>query len=148
MALKALPPEFAADPERRQRLLREARAASALTHPNIVSVHEVGSDNGVDFIAMEFVEGKPLSEVIPAKGLLLGKALNYAVQIAGGLAKAHASGVVHRDLKPGNVMLTPDGLVKLLDFGLARRVQLDQEPDTPLTVEGEIVGTPAYMSPE
>jgi serine/threonine protein kinase len=153
VALKVLPPEYASDPERRSRLLREARAASALNHPNIVNIYEVGSDNGVDFIAMEFIEGKSLHDIIPARGLPLGKALDYAVQIASGLAKAHAAGVVHRDLKPGNIMLTGPasghpGLVKLLDFGLARRVELGEGHDTTLTMEGAILGTPAYMSPE
>jgi serine/threonine protein kinase len=148
VALKVLPPEYASDPERRSRLLREARAASALNHPNIVGIYEVGSDKGVDFIAMEFIEGKSLGEIIPAKGLPLGKALDYAVQIASGLAKANAAGVIHRDLKPGNIMLTRDGLVKLLDFGLARRVELGEGHDATLTIEGEILGTPAYMSPE
>jgi serine/threonine protein kinase len=147
VALKVLPPEHFAGPESRQRLMREARAASALNHPNIVGIHEVGSEKGVNFIAMEFVEGKILGEVIPAKGLPLPKALDYAVQIASGLAKAHLAGVIHRDLKPGNIMLTADGLVKLLDFGLARRVHLEQEESTQ-TVEGGIAGTPAYMSPE
>jgi len=153
VALKVLPPEYATDPDRRQRLLREARAASALNHPNIVTVHEIGSEGGVDFIAMELVEGKPLNEMIPAKGLPLRKVLDYAVQISSGLAKAHAAGVIHRDLKPGNIMVTGpasghSGLVKLLDFGLARRVRLDGEHETTLTTKGEIVGTPAYMSPE
>jgi Tol biopolymer transport system component len=153
VALKVLAPGYASDAERRERLLREARAASALNHPNIVGIYEVGSGNGVDFIAMEFVEGKSLGEIIPAKGLPLGKALDYAAQIASGLAKAHAAGVVHRDLKPGNIMLTGPasghpGLVKLLDFGLARHVELGEGHDTTLTVEGEILGTPAYMSPE
>jgi Tol biopolymer transport system component len=148
VALKVLPPAYAADPERRDRLLREARAASALDHPNIVSIFEVGSDGGVDFIAMEFVEGKPLSELIPSKGLPVGQVLDYAIQIAGALAKAHSAGVVHRDLKPVNVMVTSDGVVKLLDFGLARRVPATGERDTTLTDEGAILGTPAYMSPE
>ena len=153
VALKVLPPEYASDPERRERLLREARAASALNHPNIVGIYEVGSDNGVDFIAMEFIEGKSLGDIIPGKGLPLGKALDYAAQIASGLAKAHAAGVVHRDLKPGNIMLTGPasghpGLVKLLDFGLARRVESGEGHDTTLTMEGAILGTPAYMSPE
>src|SRR5271157_1179672 len=153
VALKVLPPEYASDPERRSRLLREARAASALNHPNIVGIYQVGSDGGVDFIAMEFIEGKSLGDIIPAKGLPLGKALDYAVQIAGGLANANAAGVVHRDLKPGNIMVTgpasgQPGLVKLLDFGLARRMELGEGHDTTLTVEGAILGTPAYMSPE
>ena len=148
VALKILPPEYAADPERRSRLLREARAASALNHPNIVGIHEAGSDNGVDFIAMELVEGKSLNKIIPAEGMPLKEALDYAVQIAGGLAKAHAAGVIHRDLKPGNIMLSRDGLVKLLDFGLARRVELGPGRDATLTMEGQILGTPSYMSPE
>jgi eukaryotic-like serine/threonine-protein kinase len=147
VALKILPPDFA-DPGNKQRLMREARAASALNHPNIVSVHEVGSETGVNFIAMEFVEGKTLGEVIPAKGLPLTQALDCAVQIASGLAKAHAAGLIHRDLKPGNIMVAAEGLVKLLDFGLARRVHLDQQESATLTVEGVIAGTPAYMSPE
>jgi serine/threonine protein kinase len=141
VALKVLPPEYASDPERRSRLLREARAASALNHPNIVNIYEVGSDNGVDFIAMEFIEGKTLGDIIPGKGLPLGKTLDYA------------AGVIHRDLKPGNIMLTGPasghpGLVKLLDFGLARRVELGPGHETTLTMEGAILGTPAYMSPE
>jgi serine/threonine protein kinase len=148
VALKVLHPEYAADPKARDRLLREARAASALSHPNIVSIYEVGSDSGVDFIAMELVEGKTLDEMIPARGLPLKKALDYALQIAGGLAKAHASGVVHRDLKPGNIMVTRDGVVKMLDFGLARRVRLQPGHDTTLTAQGEIAGTPGYMAPE
>ena len=148
VALKILPPEYAADPERRSRLLREARVASALNHPNIVAIHEVGSESGVDFIAMELVEGKPLAKLIPARGMPLGEALDYAVQIAAGLAKAHESGVIHRDLKPGNIMLSRDGLVKLLDFGLARRGDLGPIRDTTVSVEGQILGTPSYMSPE
>ena len=148
VALKVLPPEHLTDPESKQRLLHEARAASALNHPNIVTVHEIGSENSMDFIAMELVEGKSLTELIPAKGLPLKEALDYAVQIAGGLAKAHAVGIIHRDVKPGNIMVTPDGVVKLLDFGLARRVQRAESETASLTQEGEIAGTPAYMSPE
>ena len=148
VALKVLPPDYAADSSRRQRLIREARAASAFNHPNIVCIHEVGSDNGVDFIAMEFIEGHTLKELIPAKGFPLTEAIDYAVQIARGLARAHASGVIHRDLKPGNIMVTHDGAVKLLDFGVARRLPSGEQPETTLTGENEIVGTPAYMSPE
>ncbi len=148
VALKALAPERLADAQSRQRLMREARAASALNHPNIVTVYEIGSESGVDFIAMEYVEGRPLSAVIPSKGLPLARALDYAIAIADALAKAHAAGVIHRDLKPANIMVTDEGRVKLLDFGLARRVHLGPEHETTLTVEGEIAGTPAYMSPE
>jgi serine/threonine protein kinase len=148
VAIKTLPPVFAADRDRLARFEREARVAAAINHPNICTVYEVGSHNGVDFIAMEFVEGKTLGEIIPARGLPLEKVLDCAVQMASGLARAHAAGVVHRDLKPGNIMLSGDGLVKLLDFGLAGRVELGEGHDTTLTVEGQIYGTPSYMSPE
>ncbi len=148
VALKVLPSDRQSDPERRERLLREARAASAVSHPNIVGIYEIGSDNSRDFIAMEFVEGESLDKLIPAGGLPLSQALDYSVQTATGLAKAHASGVIHRDLKPANIMVTPDGLVKLLDFGLARRMPVGIDRESGLTVEGEILGTPAYMSPE
>jgi len=147
VALKVLPPGHLADPERAHRLLREARAASALNHPNIVGIYEVGCDQGVNFIAMEFVEGNSLKQLIPHKGLPLDQALNYAAQLADGLARAHAAGLVHRDLKPANIIVTPDGLVKILDFGLARRTRLPQE-ETTLTIAAQIAGTPAYMSPE
>ena len=147
VALKVLAVERLADPQGKQRLLREARAASALNHPNIVTVYEIGSDGGVDFIAMELVEGKSLKEAIPVKGLPLGKALDYATQIAGGLAEAHAAGVIHRDLKPGNIMVSAGGHIELLDFGLARRTQIKQD-DTTVTQQAGVAGTPAYMSPE
>jgi len=125
--------------EREERLLREARAASALNHPNIVTIYEVGPS----FIAMELVEGKPLAGRLP-----LDTALNYASQIAAALAKAHAAGVIHRDMKPANILVTGDGVVKLLDFGLAKRARLTEAESAALTIEGEIVGTPSYMSPE
>ena len=115
-----LPPEKVADPERKHRFVQEARSASALNHPNIVTVYDIDQADGVDFIAMEYVEGKTLDELIGRKGLKLNEALKYAVQIADALAKAHAAGIVHRDLKPGNVMVTDDGRVKVLDFGLAK----------------------------
>jgi len=147
VALKLLPAAHTEDPVWRRRLLNEARAASALNHPNVIAVYEVGSDRGLDFIAMEFVDGLPLSQVIPPDGLPLKLALDYAVQISDGLAKAHAGGVVHRDLKPGNIMVTPDGLVKLLDFGLAHRV-LRADAETTLTMAAQVAGTPSYMAPE
>ena len=111
IALKVLRPEQLNDPVHRQRLVREARAASALNHPNIVTVHDVGSDRDIDFIAMENVEGRPLDEIVPPAGLPPKQVLAYAMQIAGALAGAHAAGIVHRDLKPGNVMITREGLV-------------------------------------
>jgi Tol biopolymer transport system component/tRNA A-37 threonylcarbamoyl transferase component Bud32 len=148
IALKVLRPEQLNDPVHRQRLLREARAASALSHPNIVTVHDVGSDRDIDFIAMEHVEGRPLDEIIPPAGLPPRQALAYAIQIAGALAGAHAAGIVHRDLKPGNIMITREGLVKLLDFGLARKARPGESGTVTLTLNTEIAGTPQYMSPE
>ena len=155
VALKVLPPEKVADPERKHRFVQEARAASALNHPNIVTVHDIDQSDGVDFIAMEYVEGKTLDELIGRNGLKLNEALNYAIQIADALAKAHAAGIVHRDLKPGNVMVTAEGRVKVLDFGLAKLTEtapvgpedstLTEKPSTEL---GVIVGTASYMSPE
>src|ERR1051325_128787 len=105
VALKVLPPERVADPERRRRFLQEAKTASALNHPNIITVHDTASDAGVDFIVMEFIAGKTLRELIGRKGLNIEAALKYGVQIADALAAAHVAGIVHRDLKPGNVMV-------------------------------------------
>jgi serine/threonine protein kinase len=154
-ALKVLPPEKVTDPERKQRFVQEARSASALNHPNIVTVYDIGQSDGVDFIAMEYVEGSTLDELIGRKGLKLNEALRCAIQIADALAKAHAAGIVHRDLKPGNVMVTPDGWVKVLDFGLAKLTEAapasPEDPTltaAPSTELGQIVGTAAYMSPE
>jgi serine/threonine protein kinase/Tol biopolymer transport system component len=159
VALKVLPPEKFADADRKARFVQEAKAASSLRHPNIVVIHDISSDGGKDFIVMELVEGRSLDQLIGRKGLKLNEALGYAVQIADGLAKAHGAGIVHRDLKPTNVMVTADGLAKILDFGLAKLTEkvpesgagptltLDAE-GKPRTEEGYIVGTAAYMSPE
>jgi Tol biopolymer transport system component len=155
VAIKVLPPEKTADPDRRRRFMQEAKAASALNHPNIITVHDIGEAEGMTFIAMECVEGKTLDQLIGPKGLKLDEVIKYATQISGALAKAHAAGIVHRDLKPSNVMVTGDGLVKVLDFGLAKLT----EPGAPrelaatltmqaMTQEGVIAGTAAYMSPE
>ena len=148
VALKVLPPEHLADPERRRRLMQEARAASALNHPNIVTVYEIGSEEGVDFIAMEYLEGQSLAQAIPPTGLPLALVLDYAIQIGVALAKAHAGGVIHRDLKPANITLTSEGRIKLLDFGLAYRAPLAGSENGTVTAEGEISGTVGYMSPE
>ncbi len=155
VALKVLPPEMVADAERKQRFVQEARSASALNHPNIVTVHDIDQADGIDFIAMEYVEGKTLDESIGRKGLKLNEALKYAIQIADALARAHSAGIVHRDLKPGNIMVDAHGLVKVLDFGLAKlteRTSLSSEDTTvtekPSTETGLIVGTVSYMSPE
>ncbi len=148
IALKLLRPEQVNDPARRQRLIREARAASGLIHPNVVTIHDVGSDRNIDYIAMEHIEGRSLEQLIPPGGLPPKQALAYAIQIAGALAGAHAAGIIHRDLKPGNVMVTREGLVKLLDFGLARRSRIGESGVGTVTLEGDLAGTPSYMSPE
>ncbi len=147
IALKVLRPEQVNDPVRRQRLIREARAASALIHPNVVTIHDVGADRNIDYIAMEHIDGRSLDQVIPPDGLPARQALAYAIQIAAALAGAHAAGIVHRDLKPGNIMVSREGLVKLLDFGLARKTRTGEGSGT-LTLEGNLAGTPGYMSPE
>ncbi len=146
-ALKVLAPERFADQDRKRRLLREARAASALSHPNIVTVYEVGSGHDVDFIAMEYVAGKRLDQLIPPKGLRPAEALRYAAQIAGALSAAHTAGILHRDLKPSNIMVTEDGLIKVLDFGLAKALEAASDASV-ITEEGAVMGTAAYMSPE
>ncbi len=157
VAIKVLSADRVADAERKGRFVREAKSASALNHPNIVTVHDIGEHEGVDFIVMEYVDGAPLDERIGGKAMPIGDALKYAVQIADALAAAHEAGIVHRDLKPGNVMVTHKGLAKVLDFGLAKltepAVAADQATRTvaasgPHTGEGVILGTVSYMSPE
>ena len=155
VAVKVLPPEKVADLDRKARFVQEARAASALNHSNIVVVHDINSDGGVDFMVMEYVAGKTLDQLIGRKGLPVNEALKQAIQIADALARAHAAGIVHRDLKPSNVMVDEHGHVKVLDFGLAKLTEAepvsgDDETRTvrAATEEGMIVGTPAYMSPE
>ena len=149
-ALKVLPPHRAQDPARRRRLLREARAASALNHPSIVTVYEVGTEDQADFIAMELVRGETLAARLRTGPIPVDEAVRYAIQVADALDCAHAAGLVHRDLKPGNIMITPAGLVKLLDFGLAKRYAEDgvSLSTAPLTEEGAVLGTLAYMAPE
>src|SRR5579871_2092513 len=161
VAIKVMPPEKVADAVRKRRFVQEAKSASALNHPNIVTIYDISSDEGIDFIAMEYVAGKALNELITRKRLPLGEALKYAVQIADALAAAHAAGIIHRDLKPGNVMVggAPErsGSVKVLDFGVAKLTdRLDssdreftetmRHDDAPVTGEGAIVGTVFYMS--
>ena len=155
VAIKVLPAEKVADPERKQRFVQEAKAASSLNHPNIVTIYDIGQAEGVDFISMECVAGKTLDRLIPRHGMRLNEALKCAVQIADALARAHSAGIVHRDLKPGNIMVNEHGLVKVLDFGLAKLTEAtpaegDESTLTmrPTTEEGKIVGTVAYMSPE
>ncbi len=155
VALKVLPPERVTDPNRRRRFVQEARAASALNHPNIITIYDIDEADGVHFMAMEYVEGKTLDRLIARHGLRVSEALKYAVQMATALTKAHSAGIVHRDLKPTNVMVTDDGLVKVLDFGLAKLSEPlpTGEAETvatlkPTTEEGAVVGTVGYMSPE
>jgi eukaryotic-like serine/threonine-protein kinase len=151
VALKLLPADAAADPERRRRFIQEARAASALNHPHIVTIYEIDTHEGTTFIAMELVEGTPLDRVLAQGPLPLATALDYGAQIASALAAAHGAGIVHRDIKPANVMITTDGRAKVLDFGLAK---LAERPAGDATVTavgtraGTILGTAAYMSPE
>ncbi len=154
VAIKVLPPDQVSDPDRKLRFIQEARAASALNHPNIITIYDIGTESGVDFIAMEYVAGKTLDQWIPRKGMRLGQALKLAIQIADALAKAHSAGIIHRDLKPTNVMVTEDGLVKVLDFGLAKLTEVAESGEgatrtlEPQTETGTIVGTVSYMSPE
>ncbi|SPF46000.1 Serine/threonine protein kinase [Candidatus Sulfopaludibacter sp. SbA4] len=156
VALKVLLPEKVNDPDRRRRFVQEAKAASALNHPNIVHIYDINEADGVLFIAMEYVAGKTLGQIIPKKGMPLSDALRYAAQIAGALAAAHAAGIVHRDLKPANIMVTEQGAVKLLDFGLAKLLErgasesdaTETLAEVERTLEGTIVGTAAFMSPE
>jgi TolB-like protein/tetratricopeptide (TPR) repeat protein/predicted Ser/Thr protein kinase len=160
VALKVLPPSETSDPTRQARLLREARAASALNHPHIVILHDIGEQDDVHFIVMEYVEGRALNQLIPKDGLPVREALEYAAQIAEAVAAAHAAGIVHRDLKPGNVVVTPGGRIKVLDFGLAKQTLTDEMDPTSfdhesaatrsrqLTQTGLVLGTLIYMSPE
>jgi len=153
VAIKALPSDQFADAERKRRFLQEAKSTSSLNHPNIVTVHGIAQENGVDFLIMEYVPGKTLDQLIARKGLALKLALKYAIEIADALAVAHAAGIVHRDVKPSNVIVTETGRVKVLDFGLAKMAESPAQQDhadtgAPMTKAGLVFGTAAYMSPE
>src|SRR3989449_6721226 len=134
VAIKVLAPSAVADKSARDFLLHEARASSALSHPNICTIHEVGEVQGELYIVMELIEGKPLSALIGG-GLSVESVLRYAVQIAGALAHSHGRSIVHRDLKSSNVVVTPEGLVKVLDFGLARRLQKEVFDEATQTID-------------
>ncbi|HEX8186203.1 MAG TPA: serine/threonine-protein kinase, partial [Blastocatellia bacterium] len=161
VALKILSPEFTSDEERLRRFEQEARAASALNHPNIITIHEVGIDKNTHFIAMEFIEGDTLRQRLAGGKLSLQKALDVAVQVAGALDAAHRAGIVHRDVKPENIMLRPDGYVKVLDFGIVKLTESFTEQRATYSASPEevtvilvntdanmVMGSPSYMSPE
>jgi Tol biopolymer transport system component len=154
VALKVLPESFSEDADRLRRFEQEARAASSLNHPNIVTIHEIGSAGGTTYLAMELVDGASLRELLAAGPIPPKRMLDVAVQIAEALAKAHGAGIVHRDLKPENVMVSRDGYVKLLDFGLAKLVAAPSDVSAALTAApqhtqaGSVMGTVGYMSPE
>src|SRR5260370_10484123 len=155
VALKVPPAAISGDAERRQRFEQEARAASALNHPNIITVYDVGTADSTTYLAMEHVEGRTLRELIAAEPLAILKLLDVSVGVAEGLAKAHSAGIVHRDLKPENVMISQDGFVKILDFGLAKLTESLPQQDSAMptvvgapTAPGTVMGTVGYMSPE
>jgi serine/threonine protein kinase/tetratricopeptide (TPR) repeat protein len=153
VAVKILPTEMAQDPDRLARFHREARAVATLNHPNVVTLYSVEECDGVHFLTMELVEGQPLDRMISASGLPVERIVEIAGAVAEGLAAAHEKGIVHRDLKPANVMVTAEGRVKVLDFGLAKDVSPETSNDATMTAAGRtqagiVMGTPAYMSPE
>src|SRR5262245_24635290 len=157
IALKLLPELFAADPERVSRFEREARAASALNHPNIINIHEVGREDGKHFIATEYIAGETLRQRLSRGSVSPEEAVTIARQIAGALVAAHQAGLIHRDIKPENIMIWPDGLVKVLDFGLAKQLQQETESVPLLTRPSSailetdpdlLIGSLNYLSPE
>jgi serine/threonine protein kinase/Tol biopolymer transport system component len=161
VAVKILPAELAVNQDRMRRFVQEAKAAAALNHPNVAHIYEIGEQEGLNFISMEYVEGKTLREKIHYEHTELKKLIKYLQQVAGGLAKAHAAGIVHRDLKPDNIMITRDGYAKILDFGLAKLIEIPTfgaEGETVsdaatvaqehYSIPGRLMGTVGYMSPE
>ncbi|MCU1289586.1 MAG: hypothetical protein JWN60_1815 [Acidobacteria bacterium] len=154
VALKILPPEFAKDADRMSRFVREAKSASALNHPNIITIHEIGEAGGIHYIATEYIDGKTLTDYAETNPLDYKAALEIAIQIASALKEAHSAGIVHRDIKPDNVMVRSNGLAKILDFGIAKlsaTPTTDSQAPTAIqaqTQAGMIIGTPNYMSPE
>ncbi len=154
VAIKVLPAHRLSDEARRRRFVQEARTASTLNHPSIVTIHEIERDGDVDFIVMELVHGKGLEQLIPPRGMPLAEALRIAIPVADALARAHAAGIVHRDLKPANVVVSDEGVPKILDFGLAKLLESETAGsivstlESPLSHAGTIAGTPGYMSPE
>src|ERR1051325_116557 len=161
VALKILSPEFTSDEERLRRFEQEARAASALNHPNIITIYEVGLDKDTHFIATEFIEGETLRRRLSTSKMNLRDALEAAIQVAGALDAAHRAGIVHRDIKPENIMLRPDGYAKVLDFGIVKLTEKFTEQQSNYSANAEnatvllvntdanmVMGSPSYMSPE
>src|SRR5215472_1800256 len=156
IAIKVIQPARVTDSSLQARLLAEARAASSLNHPNVVTVYDAGSCDGVDYIAMEYVPGETLARRIPPEGMPVSEALAIARGVGAALAAAHAAGIVHRDLKPANVMIRPDGVTKVMDFGLAKALVPPQGDEMATrtvysagdTAPGTVLGTGPYMSPE
>ncbi len=155
VALKVLPEQVASDQQRMQRFVQEAKSASALNHPNILTIYEVGRADSIRFIATEFINGVTLRQQMTTANITLSEALNISIQICDALSAAHAAGILHRDIKPENVMVRPDGYVKVLDFGLAKLTERPANPDTEAptralvqTDPGTVMGTARYMSPE
>src|SRR6185437_1591002 len=140
VAIKILSPTKITDDEQKRRFMQEARAASGLNHPNIITIHEISSENGTHFIVMEYVRGKTLDQLIPSRGMRLNETLRIAIPIADALAAAHAAGIIHRDLKPSNIMISDQGAVKLLDFGLAKLV------DAPVNLDADELRTSSAES--
>src|SRR6185369_17193666 len=156
VALKVLPEALALSPDRLARFEREAKTVAGLNHPNIVVLHSIEEDRGTRFLTMELVEGQSLAALVTPGGLPFAQLLELAIPLADALAAAHEKGVVHRDLKPANVMVTREGRVKVLDFGLAKLVQAEPDLDatqaatiaSPISDVGQVVGTAPYMAPE
>jgi serine/threonine-protein kinase len=145
VAVKFLPPDITSEGEARERFIREAQAAAALSHPHICTVHEINEEEKEPFIVMEYVDGQSLKEKIQKGPLDQAEALDIALQVAEGLEEAHGKGIIHRDIKPGNIMVTASGVVKILDLGLSKRLGL---PESTVTHAGQFMGTPAYVAPE
>src|SRR6476660_8337120 len=156
VALKLLPPEFTRDEDRLRRFKQEAFAASALNHPNIFTIFEIGHHDEIHFIATEYIEGRSLRQIISKESVRIEQVLDWGSQIALALAAAHAAGIIHRDIKPDNIMVRRDGFVKVLDFGLAKlseykNLASDPEAATLQVIQtdpGKVMGTASYMSPE
>jgi serine/threonine protein kinase len=153
VALKILPADVAADQARMRRFVQEAKAASALNHPNIITIHEIGQFDSVNFIATEFIDGETLRQRMRQRAMKLSEVLDVAAQMANALSAAHSANIVHRDIKPENIMLRRDGIVKVLDFGLVKLTEQQESvnseaPTSFKTDPGTVVGTATYMSPE